>query len=195
MKGRLTPQDLDDMIVGVEYLRPQIGTLTICVLTLSNGCTLTGQSNVIDPDNYDRELGEKAAFNNAKGKIWEAEGYALKRDLERMPELAAKAAHEVNRIWCEHTGDTSQPTWGEAPEWQQESALMGVHAIMSNPAQTPDQSHESWLAHKLADGWKWGAVKNPETKEHPCMVPYAELPAEQRIKDAFFTTVVKTLTA
>ena len=27
-----------------------------------------------------------------------------------------------------------------------------------------------------ADGWKYGPVKDPEKKEHPCFVPYDDLP-------------------
>jgi hypothetical protein len=47
---------------------------------------------------------------------------------------------------------------------------------------------------KLADGWKYGPVKYPEKKEHPCMVPFAELPKEQQLKDALFRHIVPALT-
>ena len=50
--------------------------------------------------------------------------------------------------------------------------------------------HDAWLADKERDGWKYGAVKNPETKEHPCCVPYDQLPAEQRVKDYLFKAIV-----
>jgi hypothetical protein len=36
-------------------------------------------------------------------------------------------------------------------------------------------------------------VKNPDAKEHPCFVPYDELPAEQRTKDYLFQAVVRAL--
>ena len=48
------------------------------------------------------------------------------------------------------------------------------------------------MAEKVATGWKYGPVKNPDAKEHPCMVPYAELPPEQRRKDALYLAMVKT---
>jgi hypothetical protein len=55
----------------------------------------------------------------------------------------------------------------------------------------PSDSHASWSAHKLADGWNYGPLKDPKIKEHPCLVPFAELPAEQQQKDIlFFNTVV-----
>lgn len=106
-------------------------------------------------------------------------------------ELIAQVCHEVNRVYCNSIGDFSQPTWDDAPYWQKESAIAGVKFHFENPESTPEDSHASWLQHKERDGWKYGPVKNPELKEHPCMVPYHQLPKEQQIKDAFFTSIVK----
>lgn len=105
----------------------------------------------------------------------------------------ARVAHEVNRAYCQALGDFSLPTWEEAPEWQQDSILKGVDLHMDNPGTGPEGSHESWLKQKQAEGWVYGPVKNPETKEHPCMVPFAELPREQQAKDFIFRAVVHAL--
>ena len=109
--------------------------------------------------------------------------------------VIAMVAHEVNRAYCQSLGDASQPSWAAAPEWQQKSALAGVEMHLANPEATPEQSHESWLAQKLADGWKVGPVKDADLKEHPCCVSYAELPAEQKAKDYIFRGVVHALAA
>ena len=106
----------------------------------------------------------------------------------------ARIAHEMNRRWCQLTGDNSQPDWDSAPQWQRDSAVAGVRYHIDNPQAGPSGSHESWLEVKVRDGWKYGPVKDPDKKEHPCFVPYAELPAIQRAKDAFFVTVVHSLT-
>ena len=103
----------------------------------------------------------------------------------------ARAAHEANRAYCIAIGDNSQPSWDDAPDWQKQSALAGVSGVLSG--NTPEQSHEGWMAHKLADGWKYGPAKNPEAKEHPCMVPYSELPEDQRAKDDIFCAVVRAV--
>ncbi len=105
----------------------------------------------------------------------------------------ARAAHEINRAYCASIGDDSQPTWEDAPDWQKASALAGVDMHLANPEATPEQSHESWLAQKKAEGWKFGKVKDPEKKEHPCMRVYAQLPASQRAKDYLFRAVVHLL--
>lgn len=106
-------------------------------------------------------------------------------------EACARAAHEANRAYCIAQGDTSQPSWDDAPEWQRSSARNGVLGAISG--NTPEQSHEGWLAEKAATGWKYGAVKDPEKKEHPCFVPYAELPPAQRAKDAVFIATVNAV--
>lgn len=109
-------------------------------------------------------------------------------------EQIARIAHETNRAYCESIGDASQPQWENAPDWQRQSAINGVrfhldaHGRGEQPA--PSASHDSWLAEKRADGWTYGPVKNAEKREHPCFVPYDELPVEQRLKDYLFGNVV-----
>lgn len=108
---------------------------------------------------------------------------------EQQVEQIAKVAHNVNRAYCIATGDISQPTWEEAPDWQKSSAINGVNFHLQAD-RTPEESHESWLKQKAEEGWKYGEVKNPETKEHPCFLPYSELPESQRVKDYLFKSVI-----
>lgn len=108
-------------------------------------------------------------------------------------EQVARVAHEINRAYCQAIGDNSQPSWEDAPEWQKSSEVNGVRFHMANPTAGPDALHNSWLAQKEAEGWKYGPVKNLETKEHPCYVPYEELPVEQRAKDFLFRQIVHSL--
>lgn len=110
------------------------------------------------------------------------------------PEQIARVAHEVNRYYCQALGDMSQPVWEEAPEWQRSSAINGVHFHIMNPDASPDHSHNAWLREKEAGGWKYGPVKDPEKKEHPCFVSYEQLPVEQKAKDYLFRGVVHALT-
>lgn len=109
-------------------------------------------------------------------------------------EHIARVCHEVNRAYCASIGDNSQPAWADAPEWQRESAINGVKFTIANPDALPSASHDSWSAEKVAAGWVYGPVKDPEAKQHPCLVPYDELPVEQRTKDYLFQAVVRSLT-
>jgi hypothetical protein len=106
------------------------------------------------------------------------------KDVERVAALC----HEVNRAYCTSLGDTSQPAWADAPDWQKDSAMNGVRFHMENET-TPADSHVNWLAQKVADGWVYGEVKDPIAKTHPCMVAYELLPQEQRAKDYLFKAV------
>ena len=103
-------------------------------------------------------------------------------------------AHEANRTWCAVLGDDSQPAWEDAPEWQRQSAINGVQFHIDNPIAHPIDSHDNWMREKVANGWTYGEVKDPEAKTHPCLRPYHELPEEQRRKDWLFVAVVRALT-
>jgi hypothetical protein len=108
-------------------------------------------------------------------------------------EQIAQVAHEVNKAFCESIGDHSQPEWDDAPEWQKQSAISGVSFHLSWPDAKLSDSHSNWMKQKEADGWKYGPVKNPETKEHPCILPYDQLPVEQRSKDFLFKQIVHSV--
>ena len=64
---------------------------------------------------------------------------------------------------------------------------------MKNPKATAIDSHENWLKTKTEQGWKHGMIKDAEKKTHPCMVPFSDLPREQRVKDYLFRATVKTV--
>lgn len=107
--------------------------------------------------------------------------------------VCAQAAHEMNRVYCQSLGDQSQVPWNAAEEWQRTSALNGVDGVFAGNG--PGASHESWLTEKVATGWKFGPVKDAGKKEHPCMVPFAELPFDQQQKDHVFVQTVHTMAA
>lgn len=107
----------------------------------------------------------------------------------------AQVCHETNRAFCATIGDNSQPAWADAPEWQKQSAVNGVifhfEHLREGKTPPPSASHDSWLKEKREAGWTYGAVKDPEKKEHPCFVPYEDLPAEQKMKDYLFGAICK----
>ena len=108
-------------------------------------------------------------------------------------EKIAKIVHEVNRKYCELIGDNSQPAWENAPDWQKTSLYNGIKHVQNNPNAKPEDSHKSWLKQKTEEGWKYGEVKDTEKKEHPCFVPYEQLPESQKVKDYIFLSVVTAL--
>lgn len=106
-------------------------------------------------------------------------------------EACARAAHEANKAYCDALGLESHPGWDSAPEWQKESARQGVALALGGA--TPATQHQAWWDAKKEAGWVYGPVKDPEKKEHPCMVPYTDLPAEQQAKDHLYQDIVKAM--
>lgn len=123
---------------------------------------------------------------------------SLKYDLDL--EKIAKVCHEANRAYCETLGDSSQLRWEDAPEWQKQSAINGVDFHIRGFRSfgrwpKPYESHDSWLNQKKSDGWIYGPIKSESLREHPCIVPYDELPIEQRTKDFIFSGIVQAIYA
>lgn len=101
--ARVTPQRIEEVIAGEYYFTAENGVdganlgrldkvdlqqhgatlclLTICVLVLKNGFTVTGESACASPENFDAELGRKIARQNAVAKVWPLLGYELKSEL------------------------------------------------------------------------------------------------------------------
>lgn len=204
---KVTKESIEARIAKVDYLTLPESTVTICSITMVNGFSVRGESACVDKRNFNQEIGNELAYKDAFGKLWAFEGYLLadtvhrhhgilsKTDIESWQrseiEDIAELCHEVNRAYCTAIGDNSQPAWIDAPAWQKDSAMNGVQAHIKSDL-TPEQSHASWMEQKRAEGWKYGPVKDADKKEHPCFVPYEELPLMQRVKDFLFRAVVKT---
>jgi hypothetical protein len=103
----------------------------------------------------------------------------------------AAIAHESNRAFCRMIGDDTQVSWDRAPEWQKDTAVNGIALALGGA--NPEQLHESWLVEKAKMGTVYGPVKDMDADPplHPCMVPYDQLPAEQRRKDHLYSAVVR----
>lgn len=108
------------------------------------------------------------------------------------PEQIARVAHEANRVLQIIEEDPAPSlSWNFASEEQRASVVDGVKAALAG--NTPEESHENWIAFKVKHGWTYGPVKDEFEKTHPCMVPYDQLPANQQIKDHLFSAIVRTL--
>ena len=78
---RLTPDLIDSKVKLKSFHVFGDTCLTVCCLTLLNGFTVTGESACASPENFNAEIGEKIAFEQARNKIWMLEGYLLKQSL------------------------------------------------------------------------------------------------------------------
>jgi len=116
---RITPADIQANIVSEHFLivgqavrgkdflqgnlnapepHPSLDLLTICVLVLANGFTVTGESACASPENFDEAIGCKIARAAAEQKIWMLMGYELKTALARPKLTEADAAADLAGI-------------------------------------------------------------------------------------------------
>ena len=51
--------------------------------------------------------------------------------------------------------------------------------------------HDTWAKGRMDDGWTHGPVRDDAKKQHPCLVPYADLPESDKAYDR--DTAVSTL--
>ena len=90
---KLTKEFLESEIDKVEYNR--FGeTNTHCTITTKSGFTFTGESACVDPNNYNKELGEKYAYENAFEKMWMPYGFWLHKALAEFDNLPTNTAQE-----------------------------------------------------------------------------------------------------
>ena len=57
------------------------------------------------------------------------------------------------------------------------SDLLELTELMAN------NTHEVWAQQRMAEGWTYGEKRNDERKEHPCLIPYGDLPENEKEYD------------
>jgi hypothetical protein len=78
---RITPAHINAQIISEAYYVFPGTTVTVCLLTLANGFTVTGESACASAANFNEDIGRSIARDNARDKIWQLEGYRLKQHL------------------------------------------------------------------------------------------------------------------
>lgn len=71
------PENLLLSTVGAASL----GKMTIAIIVLKTGFTVVGTSAPVSAENYNRDLGEKFAYEAALKQIWSHQGYHLSMQL------------------------------------------------------------------------------------------------------------------
>ncbi|MEW6572772.1 MAG: RyR domain-containing protein [Bacillota bacterium] len=44
-------------------------------------------------------------------------------------------------------------------------------------------AHDTWAKQRIAEGWRYGPKRDDGKKEHPCLVPYEQLPESEKQYD------------
>ena len=83
---RVTPADIDALMARVSHVYFVHETSTFCHAFLDGSFYLvTGHSACVSKENFDHALGRKIAYQNMlesmRNKLWELEGYVLRKSL------------------------------------------------------------------------------------------------------------------
>lgn len=46
-----------------------------------------------------------------------------------------------------------------------------------------EHAHDVWALQRIREGWRYGPRRDDHAREHPCLVPYAELPEAEKEYD------------
>jgi hypothetical protein len=77
---RVTEESIKAKIATVEHARPFAHNplMTVCAITMRNGFTVTGVSAPASAANFDAEVGNRYAYDDAFKQLWRLEGYLLR---------------------------------------------------------------------------------------------------------------------
>lgn len=140
-------------------------------------------------------------------------------------ELVARSIHEEYLELRRKAGDTpatnpSLRPWDELPRRLKESNLRQVEHIwrilnqigctigFATSAREPvfsftdkeieflaEKEHELWVDERLRKGWVYGKVRDDQQKIHDCIIPWEQLPEDQREKDRNAVRALPTVLA
>ncbi len=73
---RITPEYMQSRIANTEFTK--IGeTVTHARIVLDNGFSVSGESACVNVANYNQQIGEKIAYDNAFRQLWPLFGFLL----------------------------------------------------------------------------------------------------------------------
>ena len=104
----------------------------------------------------------------------------------------AKIARNIDRMYCASINDTIPEMWERCTESEKDKTLRGISYHLQNDL-SPEDSHMNWVKQKIAEGWCYDMNYDPVLKLSPHLIPYNQLPVEQRAKDHIFRALVRGL--
>lgn len=105
---------------------------------------------------------------------------------------AARSAYGAVSATREAFGETMRPSWESLPPMTRAQLVEAARLVLLRGA-SPRGLHEQWLKDRLATGWTYGDTEDRVNRFHPAMLPWDDLPAEQRAKGHAFALVARAV--
>lgn len=77
---RLRLLDVTTLVAKVEY-SVFGGRLTVCVITLTNGFMVVGESSCIFAEDFKERVGQDEAYKKALNEVWKLAAYVRRQEL------------------------------------------------------------------------------------------------------------------
>lgn len=74
---RVTKEYIESRIANVRYTILEESTVTVCSITIDNGFSVRGEAACVDPLNFNKDIGERTAYDDAFKKLWPLFGFLL----------------------------------------------------------------------------------------------------------------------
>ncbi len=100
----------------------------------------------------------------------------------------AKLIYEATRLEAEWSNRSivPEPFDNRDTAFQQQFYNIIDKYLHMDKLVSPEEAHNSWWEEYKNMGWTYGPTRDPIKKTHPDMVPFNELPKDERDKDAIF---------
>ena len=125
-----------------------------------------------------------------KGRL-EREGVINEMNFKKYRTLVdiAQECHNKNNELMMMNGEEQNGNWDSLDRHTKFINLKSVIKALENPDLTAKDMHDEWMNNKIADGWKYGDVKDPELKTHPLIIDYDLMKDVDKMKDQIFIDV------
>lgn len=117
----------------------------------------------------------------------------MKRNFRQMMLIIniAKECHSANDDLMLVNNEVPNLTdWHQMDDHTRSMNIKSVSKIIDNKYITAKDLHNEWMDNKIADGWKYGTVKNPELKTHPLIIEFEKMSDINKLKDQNFIDIV-----
>ena len=107
---------------------------------------------------------------------WECKALVEKRISQFLALIADKIGQAATKeLYIQHSEYIPQPV--NTDDIKLPEDLAGLVELMAKNV------HEIWAATRIKQGWTYGLERDDKQRKHPCLVPYEELPEEEKIYD------------
>ena len=84
---------------------------------------------------------------------------------------------QIITIMIDQTSNNYTPTPVDTTNIQLPEELMALAEAISKNV------HEVWAQNRIREGWTYGPVRDDQKRQTPCLVPYDQLPEEEKAYD------------